>query len=179
VPGGDRHHRGGRRDPRDRRGGRTLKTIADLLEEIPLLADLSVDQRATVGGCGQNVVFGDGEALFREGDDADTFFALRQGNVALEIASPVRGPLVVQTVHEGDVIGWSWLFEPYRTRFDARARGEVHALAFDGECLRGKCEADHELGYELMRRFASVLTDRLQATRMQLLDLYGAPAAGG
>jgi CRP-like cAMP-binding protein len=155
-----------------------VRSVADLLAEIPLLADLSADQRATVGGCGKNVVFGDGEALFREGDEADTFFALRRGTVALEIASPARGPLIIETLHEGDVVGWSWLFAPYRTRFDARARGEVHALAFDGACLRGKCDADHELGYELMRRFAAVMTDRLQATRMQLLDLYGAPATG-
>ena len=156
-----------------------MKSLADLLAEFPLLADLSEAQRATVAGCGTNVVFPDGVALFREGDDADTFFAVRRGAVALEIASPARGPLAIETLHEGDVVGWSWLFAPYRTRFDARARGEVHAIAFDGACLRGKCEADHELGYELMRRFASVLTDRLQATRMQLLDLYGAPAASG
>ena len=155
-----------------------MKSVADLLEEIPLLGDLSADQRGTVAGCGRNAVFGDGEALFREGDEADTFFALRRGAVALEIASPARGPLIIETLHEGDVVGWSWLFAPYRTRFDARARGEVHALAFDGACLRGKCDADHELGYELMRRFAAVMTDRLQATRMQLLDLYGAPATG-
>jgi hypothetical protein len=46
-------------------------------------------------------------------------------------------------------------------------------VAFDGACLRGKCEQDHDLGYELMKRFAANMVDRLQATRLQLLDVYG------
>ena len=71
-------------------------------------------------------------------------------------------------------MGWSWLFAPYRWQLDARAtRADCELVAFDGACLRGKCEADHELGYQLMRRFAANLVDRLQATRLQLLDVYG------
>ena len=75
------------------------------------------------------------------------------------------------------MLGWSWLVPPYRARFDARAVGTVHAVAFDGACLRGKCETDSELGYELHRRFVVVITERLQATRMRLLDVYGDPVA--
>jgi CRP-like cAMP-binding protein len=105
------------------------------------------------------------------------FYAVRSGAVGLELASPTQSPLVIETLHEGDVLGWSWLFPPYRVRYDARAIGEVHAIAFDGACLRGKCDDDHDLGYELMRRFAQVITERLQATRIRLLDVYGAPAS--
>ncbi len=78
-----------------------------------------------------------------------------------------------QTVAEGDVLGWSWLFPPYRWVFDAQALELTRALVFDGTCLRGKCEDDHNLGYELMKRFAHVVVQRLQATRLQLLDVYG------
>ena len=72
-------------------------------------------------------------------------------------------------------MGWSWLFAPHRWQFDGRAVDPTRTIAFDGTCLRGKCDADHELGYQLMRRFAAVAVERLQATRLQLLDVYGQP----
>jgi hypothetical protein len=71
------------------------------------------------------------------------------------------------------MLGWSWLFPPYRWRFQARTRKTTRALAFDGKSLRAKCEEDHDLGYELLKRFSRVLTERLEATRVQLLDVYG------
>ena len=84
---------------------------------------------------------------------------------------------MIQTLHDGEVVGWSWLFEPYRWHMDGRAVEDCSIVTFDAACLRGKVEADHELGYQLMSRFAASLIDRLQATRFQLLDVYGrAPA---
>ncbi len=71
-----------------------------------------------------------------------------------------------------DALGWSWLFPPYRWHLDAVARGAVAAIGFDGACLRGKCDADHELGYQLMGRLADLMLRRLIATRLQLLDVY-------
>jgi CRP/FNR family transcriptional regulator, cyclic AMP receptor protein len=153
-----------------------VKSIADLLTEVPVLVGLSEQHRELIAGCGENVIFEAGEYVFREGEPANRFFAVRRGDVALEFAPPAAASLIIETLHAGDVLGWSWLFPPYRVRYDARAMGEIHALAFDGACLRGKCEADHDLGYELMRRFAEVITERLQATRIRLLDVYGAPA---
>ena len=100
----------------------------------------------------------------------------RRGRVALEVAAPGARAMIIETLEEGDVVGWSWLFPPHRWSFDARAVGPVRAVAFDGACLRGKCEDDKALGYELMRRFAGVMLDRLQATRLQLLDVYGGAA---
>ncbi len=153
-----------------------MRGIAELMEEVPALAGLTEDDRALVAGCGTNAVFADGEYLFRQGDVADTFFVIRRGAVSLEIHAPGREPMVVETVDRGDVVGWSWLFPPHRIRFDARAIGDLHVISFDGACLRGKCEADHDLGFELMERFAAIIVERLQATRMRLLDVYGAPA---
>ena len=86
--------------------------------------------------------------------------------------------LMIATLGDGTVVGWSWLFPPYRWSFDARAIEDTRAIAFDGACLRGKCDSDHELGYVLMQRFAQIILDRLQAARLQLLDVYGEPAAG-
>lgn len=124
-------------------------------------------------GCATNVRFNADAYLFREGEAADRFFLIREGRVALEVSVPDRGPVVVQTLGPGEVLGWSWLFPPYQWHLDARAVEPVHAFALDGVCIRGKCEQDHELGFELMRRFSHVLVSRLQATRLQLLDVYG------
>ena len=101
--------------------------------------------------------------LFREGDPADTL--LRDPPAAASRSRSTCRPRRARRSRrssDGEVLGWSWLFPPYRWHFDARALEPVRAIAFDGACLRGKCEADHELGYELMQRFAQVLIERLR-----------------
>ena len=147
--------------------------IAELVADHPILAGLPGDAVAQVAGCARNVAFDTGALLLGEGAAADTFFLLRRGSVALEIHSPGAGSLVVETLRAGQVLGWSWLFAPYRWHFDARALEPVGAIAVDGACLRQKADADPAFGYELVRRFAAVILDRLQATRLRLLDLYG------
>ena len=79
----------------------------------------------------------------------------------------------IDTRGEGEVVGWSWLMQPYRWHFDARALDTVRALAFDGECLRGKLEHDHELGFQLLSRFSTILVEQIEQTRLRLLDVYG------
>ena len=114
----------------------------------------------------------------REGDPADAFFVIREGAVALETVVPGRGAVTIETLHDGDLLGWSWLVPPYRTAFDARALGTAHLLALDGSCLRERCERDPALGYDLLKLLATVFTARLQDTRLRLLDLYGADGDG-
>lgn len=126
-----------------------------------------------IAGCATNVRFKAEEFLYREGDEANNFFVLREGKVAIEAFSPKRGAITIQTLTAGDVLGWSWLFPPYHTHFGARAIEPTRAICLDGKCLRNKCEQDHDLGYELMKRFSEVIIQRLQATRLQLLDIYG------
>jgi CRP-like cAMP-binding protein len=150
-----------------------MKTLDAEVAGSPVFQSLSAALLELIAGCGQNTGFEAGDYLFREGGQADTFYLLRHGRVQLEIFAPGRGAVTIQTVDEGDVVGWSWLFPPYRWHFDARALDSVRAVAFDGACLRGKCDDDHSLGYELLRRFSPVMLERLQATRMQLLDVYG------
>ena len=150
-----------------------MKTLDAEVAESPVFRGLPAAQLELIAGCGQNTGFEAGDYLFREGDQADTFYLLRHGRVQLEIFAPGRGAVTIQTVDEGDVVGWSWLFPPYRWHFDARALDSVRAVAFDGACLRRKCEEDHSFGFELLGRFSPVMLERLQATRMQLLDVYG------
>ncbi|AGZ52834.1 cyclic nucleotide-binding domain-containing protein [Mycobacterium kansasii] len=123
-------------------------------------------------GCAANVRFNAGELICREGEQADQFYLIRAGKIALETSSPGHGSLVVQTLGDGDILGWSWLVPPYHWRFDARAAEMTRAIGFDGKCLRQKCEEDHELGYELQKRVIAVLGQYLDATRFRLLDIY-------
>jgi CRP-like cAMP-binding protein len=149
-----------------------MQTIDQILDESRFFHGLSHDALELIAGCGSNVHFDDGEMLFREGGEADHFYLVRHGTVAIECFAPTVGALTLDTVEEGEILGWSWLFPPYRWQFDARAVGIVRATQFDGLCLRGKCETDRALGYDLMLRFSSLLLKRLQWTRMRLVDMY-------
>lgn len=151
-----------------------MKTLDKVVLDSELFAGLEDPYAEQLAGCSRLAGFDAGETLFREGEPADLFYLLRRGRVALELFVPGRGPMTIETVDEGEVVGWSWLFPPHTWHFDARAVTPVRAIAVDGACIRGKCEDDHALGYELMLRFSAVLLDRLNATRVRLADLYGA-----
>ena len=150
-----------------------MKSIKDELTEHPFFEGLSEDYIELIAGCGKNVQFKEGEYLFKQGEAAESFFVIRKGNVAIEVHSPEKGALTIQTEGAGEVIGASWIFEPYRWLMDARATEPVRAVSLDGTCLRTKCEADTALGYALVLRFSQIIIERLQNTRLRLLDLYG------
>jgi CRP/FNR family transcriptional regulator, cyclic AMP receptor protein len=150
-----------------------VQTIEQLLAEAKAFNGMPEEHLALIAGCAQNMTFEDGQYLMREGDPANNFYVVRLGRVALEIFVPERGAITLETVEGGDLVGWSWLVPPYRVNLDARAVGSAHVVAFDAACLRGKADADPALGYELMRRFIPVIVERLQATRVRMLDVYG------
>ncbi len=152
------------------------ETLERILAEHPFARDLDKRYLELLVGCAANVRFEAGEFLFREGNEANLFYLVRKGVVAVEVYAGAAGQINVTTIGEGEVLGWSWLFPPYRWKFDARAMESTRAIALDGKCLRTKCEADHDLGYELLKRFAYMVEQRLDATRLQLLDVYGSNA---
>lgn len=156
-----------------------MKTIADLLSEIPALGALAPEHRDTIAGCARHCAYRDGETIMGAGEAANAFHVIRQGAVALQTFVPQGGPVIVETLHGGELLGWSWLVPPYRVAFDCLAVGTVQTIEFDGACLRGKCEQDPALGYDLLKIVATVFVRRLEETRMRLLDLYaGVPGAG-
>ncbi len=154
-----------------------MHTLEPILREHPFLQGLEPRFMDLIVGCASNAVFKPDELIFREGQPATKFYIIREGQVALEAFAPGGKSVVIQTLGDGDILGWSWLIPPYQWHFDARAREMTRAIALDGECLRNKCETDHDLGYELLKRFSSIIVDNLQATRLQLLDVYGAVPA--
>lgn len=154
-----------------------MKEISDLLGEHPFFTGLADEHLALVAGCGTNVRFEADQVILTAEEPADLFYVLRRGKAAIEIDTPRKGPLVIETVGAGDILGVSWLLPPYRWAFDARAVEETSAVALDAACLRGKCDDDPVLGYELYKRFAGLIRDRLTATRIRVLDLYGGDAS--
>jgi CRP-like cAMP-binding protein len=155
------------------------QTLERVLVEHPLLKGCDPHYIQLLVDCASNVRFDAGEFIFRQGEEAELFYLIRHGRVALEIPDSDRGPIIIQTLTEGDVLGWSWAITPYRWHFDARAVELTRAIALDGKCLRDKCEVDHDLGYEVMRRVTHIMEHRLQATRLQLLDVYGSDRSRG
>ena len=150
-----------------------IKDMQEIVGDHELFRGLSQSHVELLAGCADNIAVQSSEYLFREGEPADHFYLIRHGHVALQMAVPGRGSLVIETLAANDVLGWSWLVPPYRWHFDAEAMAATAAVRFDAACMRGKLNSDHDLGYELTTRFLPLVVDRLQATRLRLLDLYG------
>jgi CRP-like cAMP-binding protein len=151
----------------------SIDGLAGVLADHPFFYDMKQEHLETLAQCASVAEFGPGQQIFREGGEADACYLIVDGDVALEIALPRHGQHVITTLHGGEVLGWSWLFPPYRWSFDAQALTDTRTIRFDAAELREKKAEDPSLGYELMQRFAEVLVDRMQATRLQLLDVYG------
>jgi CRP/FNR family transcriptional regulator, cyclic AMP receptor protein len=151
-----------------------METLERILAEHSFFAGIESSYTNLLVGCAANVRFDAGRYIFKEGEAANEFYVIRAGKVALEIFAPQRKPIILATLGEGEILGWSWLLPPYHWKFHARAVEDTRALALDGKCLREKCEQNHDLGYELLKRFAQIIDRRLDATRFQLLDVYGA-----
>jgi CRP-like cAMP-binding protein len=150
-----------------------MTKMVELVRQHPFTEGLEDEIVALIAGCAKNVVFQANEYAFRHGEDAEFFYLIRHGTVALEMFVPGQGPFTFLTVKSGEILGASWLFPPYRWSYDARAVELTRAIAFECKCLRDKCETDHHVGYEMMKRFIPPLIERLQMARLQSVDLYG------
>jgi CRP-like cAMP-binding protein len=148
-----------------------MKIDTTLLAAQPFLKGLSKAQLEMLSNNAMEVDFPADKLIFSEGLPANRFYVILKGQVALESTPDKKdgAPKLIQTIKAGDVIGWSWLFPPYRWNFAARAVKPTKAIIFFAATLRKQCEADPRLGYEVMKRVSRVVITRLQATRLQLL----------
>jgi CRP/FNR family transcriptional regulator, cyclic AMP receptor protein len=151
-----------------------MENLERILSEHPFFHGLDKSFLELAVGCAMNARFEPGQFIFHESEAADQFYLVREGRVALQVSAPGRGAATFLTVGPGEVFGVNWLVPPYRWVYDAKALERTRAIAMDAKCLRRKCEADHDLGYEIMKRLMPVLIERLHETRLQFLDLYGA-----
>jgi CRP/FNR family cyclic AMP-dependent transcriptional regulator len=153
--------------------------LSEILHQHPFLGDMADQHIQTLLSCASNIHVPEGAYLIHEGQIANKFFLIRTGRLTLEMDVPPRGTVRIQTIGAGEVLGWSWLISPYRWHFSACAVADVRALALDGECLREKCDKDHDFGYEILERLSRVMEQRLEATRLQLVDSYAATPGVG
>ena len=143
----------------------------NLLAAQPFLKGLTKQQIEVLSNNAMEVEFPAGKIIFNEDAEANRFYLILRGEVALESAAAKKNgvPTFIQTIKAGDVVGWSWLFPPYKWHFDARAVKPTKAIIFFATNLRRQCENDPRLGLELMKRVAKVVMTRLQSTRQQLV----------
>jgi CRP-like cAMP-binding protein len=150
--------------------------LGQALKDHTFFKGMKQDHLDMLADCGATASFAGGEVLFRQDEEADKFFVILEGRIGVDVSSADRGRVTIQTLEKGEILGWSWLFPPYLWHFNARAMSDTSCIVMDGKCLRSKLEHETGLGFELMKRFSAIIIDRLQATRMQLMDMYGAPS---
>jgi CRP-like cAMP-binding protein len=149
-----------------------MSSLEQLLTEHPFFMGLGPEHVAQLAEYATAARVEGGEFLFREGEVARAFYVIRHGSVAVASITPHEGLVVIQTVGPGEVLGWSWLLAPYRWHFGAYAAEPTSVVAFDAAAVRAHSEHDRTFGYELMRRFAQVMASRLEATHLQLMNVY-------
>ena len=149
-----------------------MTSVEQLLGEHPFFLGMREEQVKVLSGCATLARIEGGEFLFREGEMAKSFYVVRHGAVAVASITPHEGLVVIQTISDGDVLGWSWLLPPYRWHFGAYAIEPTSLVSLDATCVRKKCDNDPLFGYEIMRRFAQVMASRLEATHLQLMNVY-------
>lgn len=159
--------------------GDAVQGLETIVRDVQLFEGMPGEHVARIAGCASNVLYDAGAIMGRAGDPADVFWVVREGEVSVEAHAPTQGALTIATAHAGDVVGFSWLLPPHKLHFDVRALSPLRALMFDGRCLRNKCATDHEFGYELLRRFSTLMADRMESLGLQLLDVYGDQRAHG
>ena len=155
-----------------------MQSIADELAAHRFFAHLPAELREQLAGCANNIAVETGTRLISEGGAADTFYAIRSGRVAVGSRPPNGALALIETLHSGDVLGWSWLLPPHRWRFDAIAVEPVRAIQLHAPCVRAYLDAHPEAGYEVALRVAGIMAERLESARLRLLDLYGRGNAG-
>ncbi|MBS0287854.1 MAG: cyclic nucleotide-binding domain-containing protein [Proteobacteria bacterium] len=149
-----------------------MKNINQILKEHHFFKDFSDEDINFISGCAQNKVFHKDDIIAKENSPADEFYLIRAGKVAICLPITHHESKVIQTISEGEFLGWSWLFPPFKWSFEAIATEPTRTIMINGKCLREKLDKKPEMGLKLMKRFAQLLIARLNATRLQLLDVY-------
>jgi CRP/FNR family transcriptional regulator, cyclic AMP receptor protein len=150
-----------------------IEVNAAALATHPFLHGMSADHLGALAEAARDVSFPARYRLFEDGGSAARFWLIRSGHVRLDLHIPGEGPVVIETIGMGQLLGWSWLFPPYQWAFGAVAATAVEAFEFDAPAVRELCAADPGLGYEFNQRVTRVLAQRLQATRIRLIARSG------
>src|ERR1700730_7128844 len=154
-----------------------IEVTAAAMVAHPFLHGMSRDHLTVLAEAASDVTFPARHRLFEDGANAPRLWLVQSGYIALDLHVPGQGRVQIDTIGMGELLGWSWLFPPYKWAFGAVAASPVEAFEFDGRAVRACCASDPELGYELTRRLARVVANRLQATRVRLITASRQSAA--
>jgi len=150
-----------------------METMEPILAAHPFFKGLEPRYLKLIVECAARQTFTPGQFLCRDDVEATSFYVIHHGRVAVEIYRPRRGAVTIQTIGNGEVLGWLWFDQPYLWHLDARALDLTRVISLDVQCLMDRCHQDHDFGYELMRRYAHHLALQFRVTKVQLADFYG------
>ncbi len=150
----------------------TMDTLENLIVKHPFLSELNPHFYHFFNDCALHRRYEPGQEIFHEHGNAEHFYLIHSGKVALETFVPGRSRVTIQTLGPGEALGWSWLFPPHQWHFSASATEPTELIEFDAASLRDKVEENRDFGNELVTRVARILLERLQGTREQLIDVY-------
>jgi CRP/FNR family cyclic AMP-dependent transcriptional regulator len=150
-----------------------METMTPILAAHPFCKGLDSRYLKLIVECAERQTFSPGQFLCRDEEEARKFYVIHLGRVAVEIYRPRRGAVTIQTLGEGEVLGWLWFDQPYHWHLDAKALDLTRVISLDVQGLMDRCNQDHDFGYELMRRYAHHLAVQFRATKAQQADFYG------
>jgi CRP/FNR family transcriptional regulator, cyclic AMP receptor protein len=150
-----------------------MDTMEPILAGHPLFQGLEPRFLKLILECASRETFSPGQFLCQDNAEARKFYVIHHGRVSVEIYRARRGPVIISTLGEGEALGWLWFDQPYHWHMDARALDLTRVIALEVDCLLKRCEADHDFGFEMMRRYAHHLAVQFRALKSQLADFYG------
>lgn len=151
------------------------KAIDHYLSQQALFAGLDEKYIAFLSRHAKKLSIEKGEMLFRQGEPAEKFYVVRDGRISVQIPSLYGPPLEIQALGNDQVLGWSWLIAPYRWSFQAKAELDTDLLEFDGRAVLAHCEEEPRFGFELLKRFAALMSERLEAARLKMMEAWNPP----
>lgn len=143
---------------------------AEYLATHPFFSGLSDDILKFLCECSETFEIKKGQILFRQDEKADKFYIVRNGRISIEIPAIMGPTLELQSLGNDQVLGWSWLISPYKWSFQAEAEEDTELLMFDGAAILAHCEQDSRFGYELLKKFAALMSIRLDAARKRMMQ---------
>jgi CRP/FNR family transcriptional regulator, cyclic AMP receptor protein len=146
------------------------QATAEYLSAHEFFSGLSDDILKFLCECSSTVVIKKGQILFRQGENADKFYVIRNGSISIQMPAIMGPTLEIQSLDKDHVLGWSWLIAPYKWNFQTRAEEDSELLQFDGTAIMARCEQEPKFGYELLKKFAGLMSERLNAAREKMMD---------
>jgi CRP/FNR family cyclic AMP-dependent transcriptional regulator len=151
------------------------QSTTEYLSAHEFFSELSDDILNFLCACASPCEIRKGQLLFRHGENADKFYVLRKGRISIQMPAIMGPALEIQTLGEDQVLGWSWLISPYKWNFQAKAEEDSVLLEFDGASILARCEQEPKFGYELLKKFAALMSVRLDAARQKMMDEWNPP----